>query len=87
MADFTDIIQEINTNLPDNNTQSITAAKLRETLIDLTDTIEEQQNDFETEAMADIQPAIDLVENGQAEESMMFLVLKWVSKLQTTLLQ
>lgn len=47
MADFTDIIQEININLPDNNTQSITAAKLRTTLIDLTDTIEEQQGDFE----------------------------------------
>ncbi len=64
MADFSNIIQEINTNLPDNNTQSITAAKLRTTLIDLTNTIEDQQSDFETEAMADIQPAIDLVENG-----------------------
>lgn len=64
MADFSNIIQEINTNLPDNNTQAITAAKLRTTLIDLTNTIEDQQSDFETEAMADIQPAIDLVENG-----------------------
>lgn len=48
MADFTDIIQEINTNLPDNNTQSITAAKLRETLIDLTEKIDDVQDDFET---------------------------------------
>ena len=48
MADFSQIIQEINTNLPDNNTQSITAGKLRTTLIDLTNTIETVQNDFET---------------------------------------
>ena len=47
MADFTNIIEEINTNLPDNNNQSITAAKLRTTLIDLTDTIDSQQDDFE----------------------------------------
>lgn len=47
MADFTEIIQEINTNLPDNNTQSITAAKLRDTLIDLTNTIDDVQDDFE----------------------------------------
>lgn len=49
MADFTDIIQEINTNLPDNNTQSITAAKLRTTLIDLTNTIQTNETAFETE--------------------------------------
>lgn len=48
MADFTEIIQEINTNIPDNNTQSITAAKLRTTLIDLTNTIDNQQDSFET---------------------------------------
>lgn len=48
MADFTEIIQEINTNLPDNNTQSITAAKLRTTLIDLTNTIDTQQDNFES---------------------------------------
>ena len=47
MADFTDIIQEINTNLPNNNTQSITAEKLRTTLIDLTNTIDTVQDDFE----------------------------------------
>ena len=47
MADFTEIIQEINTNLPDNNTQSITAAKLRTTLIDLTNAIETEQTTFE----------------------------------------
>lgn len=48
MADFTDIIQEINTNLPDNNTQAITAEKLRTTLIDLTTKIDDVQDDFET---------------------------------------
>ena len=47
MADFSNIIQEINTNLPDNNTQAITAEKLRTTLIDLTDTISDVQDDFE----------------------------------------
>lgn len=49
MADFSNIIQEINTNLPDNTSQSITAAKLRTTLIDLTNTIDQEQDDFETE--------------------------------------
>lgn len=49
MANFDNIIQEINTNLPDNNTQSITAAKLRTTLVDLTNTIDQVQDDFETE--------------------------------------
>jgi DNA-binding transcriptional MocR family regulator len=53
MADFTDIIQEINTNLPDNNTQSITAEKLRDTLIDLTTAIETQQGDFESDLVVD----------------------------------
>lgn len=48
MADFTDIIQEINTNLPDNTSQSITAEKLRTTLIDLTEKIDDVQDDFET---------------------------------------
>ena len=47
MSDFSNIIQEINTNLPDNNTQSITAVKLRTTLIDLTNAIETEQTDFE----------------------------------------
>lgn len=47
MSDFSNIIEEINTNLPDNTTQSITAKKLRDTLIDLTNTIEEQQDNFE----------------------------------------
>lgn len=47
MSDFSNIITEINTNLPDNNTQAITAKKLRDTLIDLTNTIETQQDDFE----------------------------------------
>ena len=49
MANFDNIIQEINTNLPDNNTQAITAAKLRTTLIDLTNTIDQEQDNFETE--------------------------------------
>lgn len=48
MANFDNIIQEINTNLPDNSTQAITAAKLRTTLIDLTNTIDQVQDDFET---------------------------------------
>lgn len=48
MANFDNIIQEINTNLPDNNTQSITAEKLRTTLIDLTEKIDDVQDDFET---------------------------------------
>ena len=47
MADYTEIIQEINTNLPDNNTQSITAAKLRTTLIDLTNDVSLNQNNLE----------------------------------------
>ncbi len=48
MADFSNIIQEINANLPDNNSQAITAAKLRTTLIDLTTQIDTVQDDFET---------------------------------------
>ena len=47
MSDFSNIIAEINTNLPDNNTQQITAKKLRDTLIDLTDVIDENMDDFE----------------------------------------
>ena len=49
MANFDNIIQEINTNLPDNNTQAITAKKLRDTLTDLTEEIETQQTTFEGE--------------------------------------
>lgn len=49
MADFSNIIEEINTNLPDNNNQSITAAKLRTTLIDLTNQIDSEQDDFESQ--------------------------------------
>lgn len=41
MSNFDNIIQEINTNLPDNTTQEITAIKLRTTMIDLTETIDE----------------------------------------------
>ena len=59
MANFDSIIQEINTNLPDNNTQSITAAKLRTTLVDLTNTIDTVQDAFEAEvnkAIAEVDP-------------------------------
>lgn len=59
MANFDNILQEINTNLPDNNTQSITAAKLRTTLVDLTNTIDTVQNDFKAEvneAIAEVNP-------------------------------
>lgn len=66
MANFDNIIQEINTNLPDNNTQSITAAKLRTTLIDLTEQIDTVQDDFETEineAIADIDPKFETNQN------------------------
>ena len=59
MADFSQIIQEINTNLPDNNTQAITAAKLRDTLVDLTNTIDTVQDDFES----DVNESIDEISN------------------------
>lgn len=59
MADFTQIIEEINTNLPDNTTQSITAEKLRETLIDLTETIEDVQDEFEEEVEELIDQKVD----------------------------
>lgn len=61
MANFDNIIQEINTNLPDNNTQAITAAKLRTTLIDLTNQIDTVQDDFETEINTTI--ASNIVDN------------------------
>jgi hypothetical protein len=47
MADYTEIIQEINTNIPDNNTQAITAAKLRTTLTDMLGAIDDVQQEFE----------------------------------------
>lgn len=53
MANFDNIIQEINTNLPDNTSQSITAAKLRTTLIDLTNQIDAVQDDFEAGLVVD----------------------------------
>lgn len=59
MANFDNIIQEINTNLPDNNTQAITAAKLRTTLVDLTNTIDTVQDDFES----DVNESIDEISN------------------------
>lgn len=53
MSDYTQIIQEINTNLPDNTSQAITAAKLRTTLIDLTTTIQQNENEFESGLVVD----------------------------------
>lgn len=47
MADYTQIIQEINTNLPDNTTQLITAAKVRETLTDMVNAFGETDNRIE----------------------------------------
>lgn len=66
MADFSEIIQEINTNLPDNNTQSITAEKLRTTLIDLTNQIDTVQDGFEAEvneAIANVDPSFATNQN------------------------
>lgn len=68
MVDFSNIIQEINTNLPDNNNQDITAARLRTTLIDLTEAIEEEQTSFENRTAGvylDINP--DLPEDYDCE--------------------
>lgn len=79
MADFTEIIQEINTNLPDNNTQSITAAKLRDTLIDLTNTIENQQDGFET----DLQNQLDTFE-GQIDSTLGNLIVDNLTSSSTT---
>lgn len=59
MADFSQIIQEINTNLPNNTTQAITAAKLRDTLVDLTNTIDTVQDDFES----NVNESIDEISN------------------------
>lgn len=61
MADFSDIIQEINTNLPDNTSQAITSAKLRTTLIDLTEKIDNVQDDFEAEVSSDISNKLDKI--------------------------
>lgn len=58
MANFDNIIQEINTNLPDNNTQSITAAKMRTTLIDMLDAVD----DADTQIVSDIQEQIDNID-------------------------
>jgi len=48
MANFNNIIQEINTNLPDNNTQAITAAKIRTTLIDFVNQVDSNEDSIET---------------------------------------
>lgn len=59
MANFDNIIQEINTNLPDNTTQAITAAKLRTTMIDLTNQIDTVQDNFES----NVNGSIDEISN------------------------
>lgn len=48
MADYSEIIQEINTNLPDNTEQLITAEILRNTLIDFVNEVEDTEDDLET---------------------------------------
>ena len=65
MANFDNIIQEIETNLPDNNTQAITAKKLRDTLKDLTDAIETQQDNFEDNVEADFSLLSDDIQQQQ----------------------
>lgn len=55
MGKFDDIIQEINDNLADNTTQAITAKKLRDTLVDFTNTVDEVQTEFEDGVDADVQ--------------------------------
>ena len=47
MTNFNSIIQEINTNLPDNNTQSITAAKIRTTLIDFVNEVQSNSDEIQ----------------------------------------
>lgn len=66
MANFDNIIQEINTNIPDNNTQAITAAKLRTTLIDLTNAIDTVQDDFQQDISDEL---VDLVVNNLTSTS------------------
>ena len=79
MADFSEIIQEINTNLPDNTTQSITAAKLRTTLIDLTNEIDNQQDAFEE----DIQGQFNTLE-GQINDAVLNFESVIVDNLNST---
>lgn len=79
MADFTEIIQEINTNLPDNTTQSITAAKLRTTLIDLTNTIDNEQDDFESSVQDDFATL-----QGQVETALDNLIVDNLTSESTT---
>lgn len=79
MANFDNIIQEINTNLPDNNNQSITAAKLRTTLIDLTTQIDTVQDDFET----DLQGEFNTLQ-GQVETALDNLIVDNLTSESTT---
>lgn len=48
MADYTQIIEEINTNLPNNNSQAIRAANVRKTLIDMIDAVGDTDNHIES---------------------------------------
>lgn len=48
MADYTQIIEEINTNLPNNNSQAIRAANVRKTLIDMIDAVGDTDNNIES---------------------------------------
>lgn len=63
MANFDNIIQEINTNLPDNNAQEITAKKLRDTLIDLTDAIDDNETALETTVGTTITNIVQQMDN------------------------
>lgn len=67
MSDYTNIIQEINTNLPDNTEQLITAEKVRTTLIDMvgvvSDVEEELDANIEDKADKDTTPFILEVED------------------------
>jgi len=48
MGNFDNIIQEINTNIPDNNEQLITAEKIRSTLIDFVNEVDSNEDGIET---------------------------------------
>ncbi len=63
MANFDNIIQEINTNLPDNNAQEITAKKLRDTLIDLTDAIDTNETALESTVGTTVTTIIQQMDN------------------------
>lgn len=53
MADFSNIIQEINSNLPDNTEQFITPKKLRDTMVDLTEAVEDELDNVADDLIVD----------------------------------